>query len=309
MVEEDPLEEIGNLKEALVRNDDGSDSDSSIGEATSNRGNKLKVNAKEVHEGKLWKPYSSAMSDKPLEFANKKRKVLKAMEFDENGEESDIDKYLAENIKIEKVLAPLSDFTDILTHPSISRSYKSENITLLARRIIDITFSEKENYTRLLNLLDILLSDDIPPVFEDLPEIFKSEKDGNTIDAVVESTVEDIITKTENDIEPAQDNSNSKEEEAIVPVRNLRSNIDDSSNIDPFYGIPRSRSYVDLRPDAADELKQLAQMAVQRSHEYISLLDNVADTLMKTDKYRLTLLSWAEELAQADLDKSDKETD
>ncbi|KAK9466616.1 RXT2-like protein [Lipomyces arxii] len=190
MVDQRIAEEIYRFKEALARPADASDSDSSIGAATSNRGRKLKRKARTVHEGKLGLFYGVGEHPQTVEYANKRRTVVSLKKHNRNGDESEDEYTNGEDpnedygydeddpyadIDLEAILSPIGHPSELPTHPGISRAYTRTTLSTLARRALDLICTEQKQLTQINRLLAAFLGDD-PSYIRDhnlnLPEMY-----------------------------------------------------------------------------------------------------------------------------------------
>ncbi|KAI9790283.1 MAG: hypothetical protein M1816_005308 [Peltula sp. TS41687] len=160
------IETIVSMKRALAREADASDSDETIYQPT-NRGNKLKRNARYVHEGQLDRPNGPRVYKRKIEHAGYQRYIInrKPLRLDEDGDELDDDDIDEEadaaaaesnpyaDIKLEHLLAPLTSVADLLTHPTLSKPYLSNAIPRLTEQASSLHRKEKAALWRMKQLL------------------------------------------------------------------------------------------------------------------------------------------------------------
>ncbi|KAL7274168.1 hypothetical protein RUND412_002950 [Rhizina undulata] len=170
------FETIANLKRALATQSDASDSDDSI-TYTSNRGRKLKRKARFVHEGALDDCRGPRTYKEEIEFHGKRRKIIyrkptRRKNFsesesessseeseDDNGSSSDeLDSYA--DIKLDKLLAPLTSAADLPSHPSLAHIYTAPTLNELIQQALDKICEEGAHTMKLKNLLTNFLGDD-----------------------------------------------------------------------------------------------------------------------------------------------------
>ncbi|KIV98699.1 uncharacterized protein PV09_09527 [Verruconis gallopava] len=131
---------------------------------TTNRGNKLNRNAKNVRRGRL---NSNTLFQKRIEHAGYKRDVIsinpqyytpegEIVEDEEDIDEEDepLDENIYRDIKLEDLLAPLAAAADLPSHPSLSQPYKERGLEEMIRNAEeqlhkqqDILYTIKNIYT------------------------------------------------------------------------------------------------------------------------------------------------------------------
>lgn len=77
-------------------------------------------------------------------------------------------------------------------------------------------------------------------------------------------------------------------------------------DVDPFFAAPQfdiDRDY-GIRPDDAEDTRQLTQIAQQRSEEFIRCMTKVRYGLLRAEKYQRKVLKWSQEMAGEE-DESD----
>ncbi|BFZ60187.1 hypothetical protein YB2330_001210 [Saitoella coloradoensis] len=175
-VDEETEKQIIALKETLAARSDASDSDSSVGAATHNRGRKLKRKARFVHKGKLNLPYGLQTDREIVEYANKKRAIIRRRDVptfkstckptdsddEEEGDQtegaSDTDPYAA--VDLNALLRPIAHPSDLLQHPSYQNTFQRSTLTLLATQALDAISTEHRHTICLSRLLTAFLGDD-----------------------------------------------------------------------------------------------------------------------------------------------------
>ncbi|EWC43973.1 hypothetical protein DRE_01325 [Drechslerella stenobrocha 248] len=176
------LQIIADCKAAVRRHDDSSDSDETDLAYGTNRGNKLKRKARQVHAGSLNEPTGRKLAPEVIDYNGRQRMVLyrnttKREESEERplpsgrkrkqkqivagGEEdspSEEDPY--GSIRLDSLLAPVLEPKDITTHPALSLPYKSQHLTDLCAQALDIINGEQKHLVTIKRLLTHLLGDD-----------------------------------------------------------------------------------------------------------------------------------------------------
>ncbi|KAF7595755.1 hypothetical protein BBP40_004886 [Aspergillus hancockii] len=136
------------MKRALRKENDFSGPDDPISQPT-NRGNKLRTNAKHVREGALGYVHPEALHKQRIEHAGYTRYILQSNpvrydsegdELDEDDEDSEADAAAAEenpfsDIALENFLCPLKHPSELPNHPSLSHAYTSNALLNMTKAI------------------------------------------------------------------------------------------------------------------------------------------------------------------------------
>ncbi|CEN62100.1 hypothetical protein ASPCAL08739 [Aspergillus calidoustus] len=139
---------IVGMKRALRNENDYSGPDDPISQPT-NRGNKLRSNARFVREGAMGYVNSDALYKQKIEHAGYTRYILQQNpvrydsegdELDEDDEDSEADAAVAEEnpfseIALEHFLCPLKHPSELPTHPSLSHAYTSKALSNMTQAI------------------------------------------------------------------------------------------------------------------------------------------------------------------------------
>ncbi|KAJ0424531.1 RXT2-like protein [Aspergillus carlsbadensis] len=139
---------IVGMKRALRNENDYSGPDDPITQPT-NRGNKLRSNARFVKEGAMGYVHSEALYKQKIEHAGYTRYILQQNpvrydsegdELDEDDEDSEADAAVAEEnpfseIALEHFLCPLKHPSELPTHPSLSHAYTSKALSNMTQAI------------------------------------------------------------------------------------------------------------------------------------------------------------------------------
>lgn len=166
------MKTIVGMRKAAKRKAYDSDSDDSI-EHPTNRGNKLSKKSRYIQEGHLAGPRAYK---KNIEYAGYSRDIISRNPalIDEDGFEVDseddyervqvamaaaaqIDPY--SEIKIEKLLMPLTAASDLPNHPTLSKPFTSKILTDLTRHAEQMVQKERESLWRIKHLLTRLSGD------------------------------------------------------------------------------------------------------------------------------------------------------
>ncbi|KKA23451.1 hypothetical protein T310_2517 [Rasamsonia emersonii CBS 393.64] len=160
------------LKKALRRENDHSGPDEPITQPT-NRGNKLRANAKYVHEGVLGYTNPQELYKEKIEHAGYTRYILRRNpprydsegdELEEDDEDSEADAAAAEEnpfseVAIEQILCPLKHPSELPNHPAMSQPYKSKALRTMTQAIEEKLRKERALLWRARNLHRQFLGD------------------------------------------------------------------------------------------------------------------------------------------------------
>ncbi|KAJ6088298.1 hypothetical protein N7486_009559 [Penicillium sp. IBT 16267x] len=160
------------MKRALRRERDDSGPDDPIMQPT-NRGNKMKANAKYVREGAMGYINAEEFYREKVEHAGYTRHILRRNpvrydsegdELDEEDEDSEADTAAAEEnpfsgIALETLLCPLKHPSELPTHPSLSQAYTSQALEQMAGAVEEKLRQEKALLWRARNLHRQFLGD------------------------------------------------------------------------------------------------------------------------------------------------------
>ncbi|KAF3917134.1 hypothetical protein ABW20_dc0107942 [Dactylellina cionopaga] len=175
------LQIIADCKAAVKRHDDSSDSDETDVAYGTNRGNKLKRKARQVHAGSLDEPTGKKLTPEMVDFngrqrmilyrnitrrdqpevptSGRKRKQKQVAGVNEDGGPTPEDDPYA-NIHLETLLAPAVEPKDIPNHPALSLPYKSRHLTDMCEQALDIICAEHKHLITIKRLLTNLLVPD-----------------------------------------------------------------------------------------------------------------------------------------------------
>ncbi|KAI0477699.1 RXT2-like protein [Xylariaceae sp. FL0804] len=170
-------ETIVAMKKARKRKAYESDSDSEIAHHD-NRGQKLKKRARFVHGGQLAPPSGPEMYREVVDHGGYRRAIIsrnppllddEGYEVDSDDDEdhvqdvidstAEFDPYA--NIRLENILAPLTSVTDLPTHPTLSRPYKSQTLTELAKQGLNVMHKENAALWKVKHLQTKLIGDQV----------------------------------------------------------------------------------------------------------------------------------------------------
>ncbi|OBT40201.1 hypothetical protein VE00_08744 [Pseudogymnoascus sp. WSF 3629] len=167
---------VGDMKQAVKRKADESDSEHSI-DQTTNRGNKLKKRARYVREGRLAMPNGPQAYKKTITYNEHYERTIiseRPMLYDEDGYEMDSEDdedgealaaanefYPYNDVRMEELLAPLTSVTDLPNHPTLSRPFTSKTLTELTLNARSMMQKEKETLWKMKRLLTRLSGDHI----------------------------------------------------------------------------------------------------------------------------------------------------
>ncbi|KAK6344490.1 hypothetical protein TWF696_008125 [Orbilia brochopaga] len=175
------LQIIADCKAAVKRHDDSSDSEETDVAYGTNRGNKLKRKARQVHAGSLDEPTGRKLAPEVIDYngrqrmilyrnttrneleersaaAGRKRKQKQVVTGADEDSPSEEDPYAG--IHLETLLAPAVEPKDIPNHPALSIPYKSRHLTDLCAQALDIISAEHKHLVTIKRLLTYFLGDD-----------------------------------------------------------------------------------------------------------------------------------------------------
>ncbi|EED20259.1 conserved hypothetical protein [Talaromyces stipitatus ATCC 10500] len=168
-------ETIIGLKKALRRENDYSGSDEAITQPT-NRGNKLRVNARYVHEGALGFSNPRDFYKQKIEHAGYTRYILNRNppRYDSDGDEIDGDEEVDSEVEaeaaddnpfagiaLEQILCPLKQASELPDHPTLSQPYRSKALPTMIKAIDEKLRKERALLARAHNLHRQFLGDSI----------------------------------------------------------------------------------------------------------------------------------------------------
>ncbi|CAN6651220.1 hypothetical protein TRVA0_025S00342 [Trichomonascus vanleenenianus] len=316
-MDEETLNQIARFKEAVERPEDASDSEEeSIGPAFSNRGHKLKRDAREVYEGRMVPTAEDGYGVKVVQYAGQKRAVIykkrkvshaKAKElalvsgedaavFEEEIEDAEDELNPYGSIKLEDLLAPVSHPSEVPTHAGVSRTFTTNTISKLAMTALDIICEEQKHVVQFSKLMAAFLGDDpryVLPRKLDLPEYDHLNEDNE----VAKRQSETNGTKTNDNKTPDGEVKGEGEETNGAERRITRNQT--NQEVDPFFAMPRVKIDRDfgISREAAEETRQLTQIAQQRSEEFIRCMTNVRMGLLRADRFRSMVYGWCKEMS------------
>lgn len=271
---------------------------------TSNRGNKLKEGAERVHRDAVnglnndieavdvvsYERVSNELKQK------KRRRRIDTYNYEDGlyeyevyeDDEFDSDENPYNEINIQEILAPISNQTDLVTRSSISKTYTNKILIKLAQQTIETIEKEQEHVNKLSSLLDLLLGEDSSLLLESelqLPDITKTE----------------IAAPHQSATDPAD-----HDEDMVSPEEKRITRRRSTHETDAFFALPALKIDMNcgLKPELAEEARQLSQVAVQRNQEYIRSLSSIRNGIVRAQKLKETLYAWAREM-NGDPDEAD----
>ncbi|CRG85615.1 hypothetical protein PISL3812_02659 [Talaromyces islandicus] len=163
-------ETIVGMKKALRRENEYTPPDDPITQPT-NRGNKLKVNAKHVHEGALGfsnphELYKEARYTRYILRRNPPRYDSEGEEIDDDDTDSEADATAAEanpfsEIILEEILCPLKQASELPDHPTMSQPYRSKALSTMIEAVKEKLRKERALLANSHNLHRQLLGDSV----------------------------------------------------------------------------------------------------------------------------------------------------
>lgn len=182
-----------------------------------------------------------------------------------------------------QLLSPISDPREVPDHPAISRPYKSRILSAMAKEISNIIVEEKSRITKFANLFSIFLGDDSGvlkvenlgiPEYCGVPESKQEEEeDDNPSVQYVEASSQ--VTKPDG-----------------ISFASAQ------SSMDAFFAVPilKIDRNFGVSNEAAEETRQLLQIAHQRMEEYVRCMTVIYSGLSRADRLRRKVLNWCKEM-------------
>lgn len=197
-------------------------------------------------------------------------------EEDEADEEDEEDDPYA-SIDLYEILKPITAPEEISNRESISRTYQSKVLRHFTSQSIEIIEKEQDTVMKLSSLLDFLLGED--------------EKD------LLEAGLE--LPDYDHNLTP-----NKAQGEIDLDKRITRKSV--SQENDPFFALPQFKFDPNqgLPAQEAEEARQLSQVALQRTQEFIRSLTQVRNGLSRAQYLKEKIYAWAREM-NGDPDESD----
>ncbi|EAZ63479.2 hypothetical protein PICST_37825 [Scheffersomyces stipitis CBS 6054] len=308
MLDPTSLEIISRFKQAVLTRDSSSQSPNL---ATSNRGSKLMMptatmdtlHSKVVEYDGVNHLVLTNDSIEKSNFRNKRkwndfygnaRDELDEVEDEEDDEDEDDESNNDENeddhplkrLKIAEILAPLNHPSEIVSHPAISKTYKSQVLNKLATELIELIEVEQENLNCLNKLLQVLNGEDWFYLLEE--NLGLQEYDHGL------------------DEDRSKNSEGSSKTNGSKAVENDLQAEQDEEVVDPFFALPealkRYESHqVQFETDdeltvLKDELINYLQVSIQRQHEYIKNLSVLRNGIVRADRLKKDLHKWGKEM-------------
>lgn len=276
-----------------------SDSDESDTNLTTNRGNKLKRSAEGIHKGKLPAPPLGSHRLKIVEYNGVRRPVLYKRRRKESDEEVDPSNAVDEGdqdddksdpednpyngIHLDEILAPLTHPADLPHHKSMARTCTSTTLRTLSTRALDVICQEQKHVVQFMKLMSVFLGDDPSYILADNMQL------------------------PDYDIEEGDDSS-AKDGIDADPPRRITRNLA-TQEVDPFFALPQIPYDRDfgINRDAAEETRQLTQIALQRCEEFIRCITSVRMGLLRADRFRGQVYRWCKEMGDQNAEGDSEE--
>ncbi|RLV93230.1 Transcriptional regulatory protein RXT2 [Spathaspora sp. JA1] len=234
-------------------------------------------------------------------------------EEDEEEEESDDSDYSSEDeqhplkkLRIQEILAPLNHPSEIITHPAISKTFKSTIFNKISSELIELIEVEQTNLNWLNKILQVLNGEDWFYLLEE--NIGLAEYDhGLDVDASnsANSSREAITASATADASTPKVETNGVKQTEEPPVEVLS----DEDPTDPFFALPqalkRYQEFQNRQLDTnnqdkieilKDDLINYLQVSIQRQHEYIKNLTQLRNGIVRADRLKRDLLKWGKEM-------------
>lgn len=265
------------LKEVVDRPDDASDSDHSIGDAQTNRYNKLKRKSRFVNRGKLNIGGGIKSDTKETFYGSKKRATISSKADNDFSSDED-DAY--HGINIEDILAPISEPSEVVTHPAHRVTFRRHTLPILASHALQTIATEHEHRVQLSRLLTAFLGDDPSLIMEK----YEGEIAGTSLQIPVGLAANPLAEESNVPVKAMTRKTAAAEENSIIMSEFV------TPSYDRNLGIP---------PDEAEEARRLLQAALDRSEEYLRCMQRVRSGLVKADRYRKRTWRWCKDSLEA----------
>ncbi|ODQ68486.1 hypothetical protein NADFUDRAFT_49125 [Nadsonia fulvescens var. elongata DSM 6958] len=317
MLDRKSLETISRLKEALNKSSTTlGANEGSIDNIVSNRGNKLKRSAADVYEGKLNSPLLDRHNIEEIEYSGVRRSIIykksklgvpisTGYTKNDNSESESEDDDPYSGVKIEEILAPIGHPSELPTHPALSHTFTNKTISSLSKRALDVICHEQKHVIQFARLMSVFLGDD--PSYILANKLNLPEYDHHW----VPEDEEGLISTSSNN--SSGSNTAIKEKEDLnfnQPSRRITRNAS-SQEIDSFFALPQINIDRDfgISAEAAEDTRQLTQIALQRSEEFIRCMTNVRMGLLRAERCKNFVYRWCKEMAEGDTEGQDDNYD
>lgn len=317
-VDAEVLDTIALLKDTLGEPNDASDIDEDYITASSNRGHKLERGAKNVamrrlgsaSEGqdkyglKLIECYGA----KRAVIYKKRRTVYDDMEEEEIEDLDEDEESPYDEIKLETLLAPITNPSQVTTHPALRQTYTSSILANLAERTLDIICEEQKYVVKLAKLMSVFLGDDpsylmaenlhLPELPDDPPQRANSSapttNTTNNNDNTVPSSTNNVGNGTVGD-QP-------DDESAQQSGRRMVTRQQAHNEMDPFFAPPEIQvdGTLGISHEHAEETRQLTQIVQQRMEEFIRNMTSIRSGILRADRIRNQVYAWCREVGGGD---------
>ena len=256
------------LRRAVHRQDYASDSDSSIGRATTNRFNKLKRKSRFRSRGKL-DDSTGVKTDTTVHLYGAKRRAAIS-----SGVEDD-DPY--KEVSVEELLAPLTTPADLPTHPAHSVAFRRQAIPVLAAQALETISTEHEHRVQLSRLLTAFLGDD--------PTLIMRQYEGDVKGTSLRQQPTDGV----------KEESGAVDSEPVKAVTRGAAVAEEESIVAQDFVSPEYDRNLGMGADEAEEARRLLQAALDRSEEYLRCMQRARMGLLKAERYRRRAYRWCKD--------------
>lgn len=308
MKDEETLQELIRLKEALARSDnETSDSGSSIDIYMGNRGRKLKRKARYAYRGKLGVPSSILTDRKTVHYGYKKRMVIQRKKMHSDSADKDDEELTNsddpyKDIHIDELLAPISHPADLSRRRSYHRSLTRSYLENLSKKLLDAISEEHAYNIKLSKLLFVLLGDDTSMnmdmnVVDNENEEMENQAIGLGIDQQSERQNDCQIEEQLKHDQPSE-KANLTVDDISQPVTRQHQSFTESSlatDEDLFLELNRRMG---LSKNDVSDLRKLLQSALDRSNEYLKCLMQARNGIALAERLMKKVYEWCTEMAK-----------
>ena len=263
---------VSRIKEIVDRTEDASDSDSSIGEAQTNRFNKLKRKSRHVASGRLNAVDGLKTDTKQSYYAAGKRMTIAKLERDVIPDEEDA--YY--RVAVDQILAPITTPGEVVHHTAHRITFRRQTLPVLASHALQTISTEHEHRVQLSRLLTAFLGDDPSLIMQK----YETDNDGTSLQTPL--TLASSLVKDDSAVAvKATTRKTAAAEESLALARDFI-----TPGYDRNLGLPH---------DEAEEARRLLQAALDRSEEYLRCMQKVRSGLVKADRYRTRTWQWCKD--------------
>ncbi|EGV61036.1 histone deacetylase complex subunit Rxt2 [Yamadazyma tenuis] len=214
------------------------------------------------------------------------------------------------DFNVTEILSPLSHPSEIISHPVLSGTFKSEALSKLATELIEVIESEQNTLNWFNKLLQVLNGEDWYYLLEE--NLGLPKYDHGLVNDEEPENPDKKPSPSQNGA-PEPEGEVKKEDENGIPKRITRKSnaeVDDVS--DPFFMLPdtlkkyemhQARVVEEPEPGKESELEHVQedlinhlQVSIQRQQEHIKNLMKLRENIVRADRLKTSLWKWGKEM-------------